>query len=66
MWNHWDICEVGIEKRFERLQVRVNYVLTRGKKERGILVIFWERAQASQIYYALVLHTSSAETSDQK
>lgn len=66
MWNHWDICEEGIEKTLERLQVRVNYVLTRGKKERGILAIFWERAQASLIYYALVLHTSSAETSDQK
>lgn len=40
MWNHWDICEEGIEKTFERLQVRVNYVLTRGKKERGIFSDF--------------------------
>lgn len=32
MWNHWDICEEGIEKTFKRQQVKVNYVLTRGKK----------------------------------
>lgn len=54
-----EIFAKSIEKAFERLQVRVNYRINNGKKRA------W--AQASVIsYYALVLYTSKADTSDQK